>query len=120
MINYDIYQQFIEHLKNLEKQLLVDFSKEVKKSDFQLKNAFNLQKSCELNLEKHHIIPFHNGGLKNGPVVFCPPNNHVLAHYYRYLAYKQKGDFVAFTMRQKQKISSRNRALLGVEVHKKK
>jgi hypothetical protein len=124
--NYDIYQQFIKHLKNLEKQL-------IKKSDLQLKKFETLpslqktfvsstHKECygeKLNLEKHHIIPFHNGGLKSGPVILCTPENHVLAHYYRYLAYRQKGDLIAFTMRQNQKISSRARALLGVEVHKK-
>nr|AOC61644.1 putative H-N-H homing endonuclease [Gloeotilopsis planctonica] len=117
--NYDIYQQFIEHLKNLEKQLGIFSLKKIKKINLQLKTLPSLQKSCNLNLEKHHIIPFHCGGLKNGPIVFCTPQNHVLAHYYRYLAYRQKGDLVAFTMRQNQKINSRTRALLGVEIHKK-
>lgn len=119
--NYDIYQQFIEHLKNLEKQLPVVSSKKIKKGNLEinkLKTLSNLQ-SCGPEVEKHPILPLHDGGLKNGPVVLCTPKNHVLAHYYRYPAYRQKGDLVAFIMRQNQKISSRARALLGVEIHKK-
>lgn len=72
----NIYEQFIKHLKKEETKL-------------HLKDS---------NLEKHHIIPLHDNGLKNGPIVLCTSKNHILAHYYRYLAYKQKGDLVAFKM----------------------
>lgn len=98
MINNNIYLEFIRYLKLEEKKLL---------------------KNPPLkDLEKHHIIPFHSGGLKNGPVVLCTAKNHVLAHYYRYLAYKQKGDQVCYLMRQNQKMGSLKRALLGVLANK--
>ena len=64
-------------------------------------------------------MPLHDGSKKNGPVVFCSCREHTLAHYYRYLAYGQKGDFVAFTMRWNQKVGSYERALLSVEVNRK-
>lgn len=98
-----IYEQFIEYLKEEEKNL-------------------NLVND---NIEKHHIIPSHVNvnvsvsGKKTGPIVRCSAKNHTLAHYYRYLSYGDKGDFVAFTMRQNQTIGTKERALLGVEQHKK-
>ena len=89
----NIYEQFILHLKKEEKHL-------------------NLKSQ---NLEKHHILPLHDGGLKNGEVVLCTSKNHTLAHYYRFLAYNKLGDKVCFQMRKNSKMSSRQRALLGVE-----
>ena len=77
-----IYEQFIDYLIGLEKHGFTP----------------NEQK----NLEKHHILPYHDGGSKEGSVVLCTSKNHTLAHYYRYLAYGQKGDLVAFTMRWNQ------------------
>lgn len=93
----NIYQQFIDYLKIEEKKL--NFKDE--------------------NLEKHHILPLHDGGNKNGPIVLCTTKNHTLAHYYRYLAFRQKGDYVAFTMRWNQKIGLKERSLLAVNKHKK-
>ena len=95
MKNTNIYLEFIKYLKLEEKKRLI--------KNPQLKN-----------LEKHHIIPFHSGGFKNGPVVLCTAKNYVLAHYYRYLANKQKRDLITITMRRNQKIGSFQRALLGV------
>jgi hypothetical protein len=51
------------------------------------------------NLEKHHILPLHAGGLKSGQTVLCTSKNHTLAHYYRHLIYHEKGDYVAYQMR---------------------
>ena len=96
-VNNCIYKQFIEYLKKEEKLL-------------------NIR---DANLEKHHILPFHAGGLKKGTIVLCTSKNHTLAHYYRYLVYKQKGDLVAFKMRWNQKIGSTERSLLAVEKNKK-
>ena len=93
----NIYEQFINYLKSKQNQL--NYSKED-------------------NLEKHHIIPIHDKGLKNGEVVLCTSKEHTLAHYYRYLAFKQKGDYVAFTMRWNQKIGLKERSLLGVKKNK--
>lgn len=49
----------------------------------------------------------------------CTQQNHTLAHYYRYLIYKEKGDRVAFIMRWNQTIGNRERSLLAVEKNKK-
>ena len=94
----DIYVDVINYLKKDEKHLL--------------------KKTNHRNLERHHIIPFHQGGFKEGPVILCTSRNHALAHYYRYLDYKQKGDFVAFTMRSNQRIGSSERAFLAVKKNK--
>lgn len=91
----NIYEQFIFYLQTKENTLLPTIS-----------------------YEKHHILPLHDGGQKNGPVVVCTPKNHTLAHYYHYLAYGQKGDFVAFTMRWNQKIGVNERVQLAVEKNK--
>ncbi len=97
MTNKNIYGQFVEYLKKEEQKL-------------------NLN---DKNLEKHHILPLHVGGKKDGLIVLCTQKNHTLAHYYRYLSYKEKGDFIAFTMRWNQKIGTKERSLLAVEKNKK-
>lgn len=89
----NIYDQFIDYLKKEETKL--------NKND--------------KNLEKHHILPLHDGGSKNGVVLLCNQKNHTLAHYYRYLAFKQKGDYIAFTMRWNQKIGLQERSSLGIQ-----
>lgn len=93
----NIYDQFIKYLKEEEK---------------------NLNKN-DKNLEKHHILPLHDGGKKGGPKILCTSKNHTLAHYYRYLAFKQKGDYVAFTMRWNQTIGLKERCLLSIKKNKK-
>lgn len=95
-----IYNQYIDYLKN---------------KGFE---PTNLNKNNQ-SLEKHHILPLHDGGSVKGPVVLCTPKEHTLAHYYRYLAYGQKGDYVAFTMRWKQKMGLQERCLLAVEKNKR-
>ena len=77
-----IYEQFIAHLLELEKVLLLEPSSDI---------------------EKHPILPFHVIYTKLSSTVYCILKNHTLAHYYRYLAYGQKGDLVAFTMPWNQK-----------------
>ena len=72
----NIYEQFIQYLKEEEKNL-------------------NLNDN---DLENHHIKPLHDGGKKDGDIVICSSKNHTLAHYYRYLAFRQMGDYVAFEM----------------------
>ncbi len=49
-------------------------------------------------LEKHRILPQHAGGTykMDGNIVRCSFVDHRLAHYYRFLAYRQKGDLIAF------------------------
>jgi hypothetical protein len=89
-----IYEQFIAHLLELEKVLLLEPSSDI---------------------EKHPILPFYDGGSKLGSTVYCSSANHTLAHYYRYLAYGQKGDLVAFTMRWNQKIGITERVALSIQ-----
>lgn len=98
----NIYDQFIKYLQQKEKRL-------------NLKEKY-LEKNS--NLEKHHILPLHAGGKQNGKSVICNSRNHTLAHYYRYLTFKQKGDLIAFQMRWNQKLGSTERALLAVEKNK--
>ena len=97
MTNENIYEQFIKYLKKEEKKL-------------------NLNKN---NLEKHHILPLHAGGKKEDPVVLCTEKNHTLAHYYRSLVYRKRGDLVAFRMRWDQKVGLHERVLLSIEKNKK-
>lgn len=97
MTNNNIYKQFIDYLKKEEKKLDLN----------------------EKNLEKHHILPLHSGGSKDGPVILCTQKNHTLAHYYRYLIFKKDGDLVAYKMCLNQKIGVYERALLSVKTNKK-
>ena len=92
-----IYEQFIEYLKKEEKYL-------------------NLNNK---NLEKHHILPLHAGGLQNGQIILCTTKNHTLAHYYRFFSYGELGDLVAYKMRMGCIMSVQERSLLGVQKMKK-
>lgn len=92
----DIYSQYINYLQKLE--------------------SFGLNPAEEV--EKHHSIPKHTG-YSTKLVVYCTQANHTLAHYYRFLAYGEKGDRVAYRMRKNQSINSRERALLAVEKNKR-
>lgn len=49
-------------------------------------------------LEKHRILPQHAGGTYkiDENIVRCSFVDHRLAHYYRFLAYRQKVDLIAF------------------------
>ena len=72
--NYLVYQQYIQYLR--------------KKQGTYLKGT---------KLEKHRVVPKHAGG------TYTPENilhmtfrEHTLAHYYRFLEKKEKGDYIAF------------------------
>ena len=67
------------------------------------------------NVEKQNLIPFHQGGFKKGPVVLCTAKNHTLAHFYRFLTWRQLGDEVCFQMRKNQKMSPQQRSALGIK-----
>lgn len=70
----NIYTQFIEHLRRKQ------YTKETK-------------------LEKHRILPQHAGGTYDvNNVVLCSFEDHRLAHFYRYLAYEEKGDLIAWQL----------------------
>lgn len=72
------------------------------------------------SLEKHHILPrFQKGTDDPGNILSLSIKDHTLAHFYRYLAYSQRGDKVAYTMRQNQtEDTARNRSMLAVETNK--
>lgn len=71
-------------------------------------------------LEKHHILPrFQKGTDDPDNILSLSIKDHTLAHFYRYLAYSQRGDKVAYTMRQNQtEDTARNRSMLAVEANK--
>lgn len=72
----DIYQQFIEAFK-------------------QKKYVFPIR------LEKHHILPLHAGGKNNSEnIVLLSIEDHALAHFYRFLSYKDKNDKLAYLFRK--------------------
>jgi hypothetical protein len=53
----------------------------------------------EKKLEKHRILPQHDGGTYDiDNVVLCSFEDHRLAHFYRYLAYQQQGDLIAWQL----------------------
>jgi hypothetical protein len=94
----DIYDQFIDYLKKLA------------------------LKGLDLNegVKKHHIFPKHAGGSdERNNIVLVSTKNHTLAHFYRFLAYKEKGDWVTYIMRKDRKTNSRERSLLTGAKNKK-
>lgn len=73
----DIYIQFIEYL----------ISKQGKYTDEEI-------------LFRHRILPAHQGGTYQDKdnILYISYKDHVLAHYYRYLAYSQVGDLKAYLL----------------------
>jgi len=69
----DIYYQYISYLK-------------LRQPDLQDK------------LEKHRIIPGHSNGTykDSSNVLLVTFKEHTLAHFYRYLSFKEKGDLIAY------------------------
>nr|WDY12781.1 putative HNH homing endonuclease [Chloroidium sp. KL-2023a] len=53
-----------------------------------------------IQLERHHVVPLHAGG-PDVPenIIRISPEDHVAAHFYRFQAYKELGDKVAYEMR---------------------
>nr|YP_636211.1 putative site-specific DNA endonuclease [Tupiella akineta]AAV80635.1 putative site-specific DNA endonuclease [Tupiella akineta] len=50
-----------------------------------------------VKLEKHRIVPKHAGGTyEESNVLYITFKEHTLAHFYRYLTFKQKGDLIAY------------------------
>lgn len=94
---FNIYDAFIEYLKSIEMMGLD--SKE--------------------SIEKHHILPKHAGGTSAGETVLCSAKNHTLAHFYRFLVYRQIGDWVCYCMRKNQKTTGQERIQLSIEKKKK-
>lgn len=61
-----------------------------------------LHQKCDLGelknvlVQKHHILPIHAGGLKNGETVLCSRKDHALAHLIRYRVFGDVKDKMAF------------------------
>lgn len=93
----DIYQQFIDSLK-IKKYVIGTF------------------------LEKHHILPLHAGGdNSSGNLISLSIKDHALAHFYRFLAYNDKNDKLAYHFRKNDKKEAfRLRAELGLLSREKK
>jgi len=48
-------------------------------------------------MEKHHILPRHSGGTNEKQnLIYLTRKNHILAHYYRWIAYNSKPDRLAY------------------------
>lgn len=47
-------------------------------------------------IHKHHIMPKHDGGAEDGPLVLCTIRDHARAHYIRYLVFGQTYDLCAY------------------------
>ena len=64
----------------------------------------------ETPLESHHILPKHAGG-GNEPEnkISLSAEDHNLAHFYRYLSFKERGDQLAVTLRRKQTTAMRQK-----------
>lgn len=88
----NIYEQYIIYLRKLE----------------------SLGLDPNQGIEKHHITPLHVD-IKSTDVVYCSTKNHTLAHFYRFLAFRERGDWVAYTMRKNQKTNAFERSLLAVK-----
>ena len=94
----DPYFEFIEQARNRAQNLLL--------------------KNPDAYVEKHHIIPRFAGG-SDDPLnlVYLTFNDHTLAHYIRWVVYKQKQDFTAFTLMSGQSEDVRvERARLGGQI----
>lgn len=75
----DPYLEFIEQARNRAQNLL--------------------EKNPDAYVEKHHIIPRFAGGLDDpSNLVYLTFNDHTLAHYIRWVVYKQNQDFTAFKL----------------------
>jgi hypothetical protein len=56
-----------------------------------------------VKLEKHRIVPKHAGGTyEESNVLYITFKEHTLAHFYRYLTFKQKGDLIAYRFMSRQ------------------
>ena len=57
---------------------------------------------AETPLECHHIRPKHaGGGEEKSNKIFLSAEDHMLAHCYRYMVYREKGDKLAYNLRKK-------------------
>lgn len=80
------------------------------------------QYDSTIQLERHHVIPLHDKG-PNTPenIIKISPEDHVAIHFYRYQAYGQLGDKVAYEMRiGDSNERAKARALAAVEANKTK
>ncbi len=65
-----------------------------------LEYLYNKKYDASIQLERHHVIPLHaNGSDTEDNIIRISPEDHVAIHFYRYQAYGEKGDKLAYTMR---------------------
>ena len=91
----NIYEQFIDYCKNTE--------------------------FVENYQEFHHIVPRHADGTDDKEnLISLPYREHTLAHYYRWLAYKEEGDQLAFLFMSRMTEEARRLAAkMSIKTHKK-
>jgi len=92
------YLEFIEQARNRAQDLLANNS--------------------DAYVEKHHIIPKFDGGSDDSSnLVMLTFNDHTLAHYIRWVVYKQNQDLTAFNLMSGQSEDARvERARLGGQI----
>ena len=79
-----------------------------------------LRQTKNIDLERQDVLVKHLGGKDQDEIIFCTPEDHTKAYFYRFLVYRQKGDRVAYRMRKNQTVTGRERSLLAVAQNKKK
>ena len=73
-------------------------------------------------LEKHHVVPKHAGGTnKIENIIHVSIQDHIALHFYRFLAYNEIGDKVAYEMRINDNANSAKiRSQLSIAANKSK
>jgi hypothetical protein len=73
-------------------------------------------------LEKHHVVPKHAGGTdKIENIIRVSIQDHIALHFYRFLAYNEIGDKVAYEMRINDNANSAKiRSQLSIAANKSK
>ena len=71
----NIYEQFIEYCRSVEEEEI----------------------QSGIYMERHHVVPKHCGGSdEDSNIIRVSRKNHILAHFYRWIAYDSKPDRVAY------------------------
>ncbi len=73
-------------------------------------------------LEKHHVVPKHAGGTNKAEnIIHVSVQDHIELHFYRFLAYNEIGDKVAYEMRVNDSaIAAQIRSQLSITANKLK
>jgi hypothetical protein len=84
------------------------YSRFLKEAGKRAENAINDNENSSTYVEVHHIVPRHAGGAddKDNKIVLLF-NDHVLAHYIRWIQYNETGDKIAYSVMSSESIEAR-------------